>query len=56
MNRTKLLFIPRHMIVTGYYGITLVAYWSPVIGPPVGLSYVRPSVFLFLDDNLSKYQ
>ena len=44
------IFIPRHTIVAGYYGITLDVRTS------VRLSYVRLSVFLFPDDNLSKCQ
>ena len=44
-------FIPRHTIVAGYYGFTLVVRES------VRPSYVRPSVqFSFPDDNLSKHQ
>ena len=42
--------IPHHMIVVGNYGITLAVCVS------VRLSYIRPSVFSFLDDNLSKCQ
>ena len=44
------LFILRHTIVAGYYGFTLVVRVS------VHPLYVRPSVFLFPDDNLSKRQ
>ena len=44
-------FIPRHTIVAGYYGFTLVVRES------VHQSVVRPSVrFSFADDNLSKHQ
>ena len=39
------IFVPRHTIVTGYYGIALAAHVS-----------VRLSSFLFPGDNLSKYQ
>ena len=39
------LVIPRHKIVVGYYGITLAVLVS-----------VRPSIFSFLNDNLSKCQ
>ena len=47
----NILFIPRHTIVAGYYGFTLVVRES------VRPSYVRPSVrFSFPDDNLSKHQ
>ena len=46
-----LLFIPRHTIVAGCYGFTLVVRES------VHPSIVCPSVrFLFPDDNLSKHQ
>ena len=50
-----LVFIPRHTIVAGYYGFTLVVRES------VRPSVVRPSIclsvcFSFLDDNLSKHQ
>ena len=45
------LFIPRHTIMEGYYGFTLVICVS------VRLSIVPPSVrFSFPDDNLSKHQ
>ena len=45
------IFIPRHTIVAGYYGFTLVVHES------VRLSVVCPSVrFSFPDDNLSKHQ
>ena len=44
------LFIPRHLIAVGYFGITLVVCVS------VHPSYIPQSVFLFPDDNLSKYQ
>ena len=43
-------FIPRHTIVAGYYGITLVVRES------VRLPLVRTSVFSFPDDNLSNFQ
>ena len=43
-------FVTRHTIVVGYYGITLAVLVS------VRLSYISPSVFSFLDDNLSKCQ
>ena len=48
--RVKLLFIPHHMIVVGYYGITLAVHVSvcPSVHP------CPPSVFSFLDNNLSK--
>ena len=42
--------VPHRTRVAGYYGITLAVRVS------VCLSYVRPSVFSFPDDNLSKYQ
>ena len=45
------LFIPRHTIVAGYY----VSCWLSVC-PSVPPSVVCPSIFLFLDANLSKYQ
>ena len=32
------------------------SHWSSVFPPSVHLSFVRPSVFPFPDDNLSKYQ
>ena len=45
------IFIPRHTIVTGYYGFTLDVH------VPVRPSVIRPSVrFSFPDDNLSKHQ
>ena len=45
------VFIPRHTLVAGYYGFTLVVRES------VCPSVVRPSIcFLFPDDNLSKHQ
>ena len=40
------LFIPCHMIVAGYYGITLAVRVS------CHLTYACPSIFSFLDDNL----
>ena len=40
-----ILIIPRHTIVAGYYGFTLVVHVSLCL-----------SVFSFPDDNLSKYQ
>ena len=49
------IFIPRHTIVAGYYGFTLVIRVSGRLS--VHPSYVRPSVrFSFPDDNLSKHQ
>ena len=48
---SKEIFIPRHTVVAGYYGFTL------VIPESVCPSVVRPSVrFSFPDDNLSKHQ
>ena len=48
-------FIPRHAIVAGYYGFTLVVHESVRLS--VLPSVVRPSVrFSFPDDNLSKRQ
>ena len=45
------LFIPRHIIVAGYYGFML------DISVSVHLSVIRPSIrFSFPDDNLSKHQ
>ena len=44
-------FIPRHTIVAGYYGFTLVVRES--VHPSVGLTSVR---FSFPNDNLSKHQ
>ena len=49
-----MVIIPRHTIVAGYYGITLAVQVSNRLS--VHLLYVHPSVFSFLDDNLSKYQ
>ena len=47
----SVIFIPRHTIVAGYYGFTLVVLVS------VRPSFSRPSVrFSFPDDNLSKYE
>ena len=49
------IFIPRHTIVAGYYGFTLVVRVSVRLS--VRPSVVRPSVrFSFPDDNLSKHQ
>ena len=45
-----LIFISRHTIVARYYGFTL------VVSVSVHLSVIRPSVFSFPDDNLSKCQ
>ena len=41
-------FIPRNMIVVGYYGFMLAVCVS------VHLSYAQPSVFSFPDKSLSK--
>ena len=49
-----LVFIPRHTIVAGYYGFSLVVRES--VRASVCPSYIRLSVFSFLDDNLSKHQ
>ena len=42
------MVIPRHMVLAGYYGFAL------SVCPSVHLSYVRPSVISFSDDNLSE--
>ena len=51
------LFIPHHIIVAGFYGITLVirvsVHWSS-ISLSVGRRSILPCVFLFPDNNLSK--
>ena len=44
------IFIPRHMIVAGYYGFTL--YVRVSVGPSVVYLFIRIS---FPDDNLSKH-
>ena len=44
------VFIPRYTTIAGYYGITLAVRVSVRLS--VRLSYVRPSVFSFPDDNL----
>ena len=49
----NMFFIPRHRIVAGYYGFKLVVRVAICVSH---LSYVRPSVFSFLDDNLSECQ
>ena len=46
----QLIFIPRHPIVVGYYGVLL------EICVPVHPSVICPSIFWFPDDNFSKYQ
>ena len=48
------LFIPQHTLVVGYYGITLAVGVSILLS--IHLSVICPSVFPFLDDNLSKHQ
>ena len=48
-------FIPSHTIVAGFKSFMLV-YVCLSVHVSVSLSYVHPSVFSFLDDNLSKYQ
>ena len=45
------IFIPRHLIVAGYYGFTLVVRVSVR-----RMSVHRSIRFSFLDDNLSKHQ
>ena len=53
------VFIPRHTIVVGHYGITLAVRVSarPSVRLSIPLSYILPSVhILFQDDNLSKFQ
>ena len=50
----KCIFIPCHTIVAGYYGITLAVLIS--VHPSVDGPSVRPSTFLFLDNNLRKCQ
>ena len=42
------IFVPHHMIVAGYNGFTLDVCVLP--------SVCRPSIFSFLDNNLSKCQ
>ena len=44
-----ILFIPCHMLVAGFYGVTLAIRVS--VCPSARLSYVRPSVVSFPDDN-----
>ena len=50
------LFVPRHTMVTEYSGFWCRVLWFLVGRPCFRLSYVRPSVFSFPDEKLSKYQ
>ena len=47
------IFIPHYSIVVGYYDFMLVIHVSVHLS--LHPSVVHPSVFLFPDDNLSKY-